>query len=543
VSAEPSLASPEGSIVAPDVLVALPDIEAAVGSVADPSAPVDPLPVPSVSVSASVSAAAPLGSHPLPSPQHKPMMTIFPQSTVARLSWPSQVAVGAGVAPWGIARVPLLDSPPNTAGPIEVLVTDAPHTPPGSDCPFSATVADVETETAPHRVPDSDSISANHYRLGVEASPTGLLMVDASGSIAMVNRQVESMFGYGRDELLGKRVEALVPARFRAGHPDLMRQFLDNPKTRLMGRSQDQDLYGVRRDGTEISIEIGLNPFSENGERFVLASIVDITERKKQESELRDRVAELQRYRYEMGLLSEMSSLLQHAITPDEAHQIVANFGENLIPCSARISLVSVFLTRSSRDGLVRKAHWGRSDKVLRFSPEECWGLRRSQSHYAGDNGDAPPLPRCEHVDHGSWHMCIPMAAHGQSIGLITVCGAVPLSGSERDGLERTGKAIADQLALAVSNLNLRETLSTLAIRDPLTGLFNRRHMEASMTRETARAKRDNAALSVLMLDVDHFKKFNDTRGHQAADQALVELGAMLESHFRESDIACRYGG
>ncbi|MBV1862727.1 MAG: diguanylate cyclase [Nannocystaceae bacterium] len=418
---------------------------------------------------------------------------------------------------------------------------DAARTPTGGTCPFTGGGPDTQTELKP--VAAAPGISSNHYRLGVEASPTGLLMVDASGSIAMVNRQVESMFGYGREELLGKRVEALVPERFRAGHPKLMQQFLDNPKTRLMGRSQEQDLRGVRRDGTEIAIEIGLNPFTENGEPFVLASIVDITERKQQESELRDRVAELSRYRYEMGLLSEMSSLLQHAITADEAHQIVASFGENLIPSTDRISAVSVFLTRSSRDGLLRKAHWGHHDKVQRFSPEECWGLRRSQTHYAGDNGDAPPFPRCDHVEQGSWHMCIPMSAHGQSIGLITICGSITLLPSERAGLQRTGKAIADQLALAVSNLNLRESLSTLAIRDPLTGLFNRRHMEASMNRETARAKRDDSPLSVLMLDVDHFKKFNDSQGHQAADQVLIGLGSRLQSHFRESDIACRYGG
>ncbi|MGH1346219.1 MAG: PAS domain S-box protein [Nannocystales bacterium] len=329
-------------------------------------------------------------------------------------------------------------------------MADAGHSSSAGSCPFSGVAVEQDSPLdeqthAPPKV-GTGQISSNHYRLGVEASPTGLLMVDASGSIAMVNRQVESMFGYGRAELIGQRVEKLVPERYRPGHPRLMQQFLDDPKTRLMGRNQDQDLRGVRRDGTEIAIEIGLNPFSDNGERFVLASIVDITERKKQESELRDRVAELQRYRYEMGLLSEMSSLLQHAVTADEAHQIVASFGENLIPCGPGLSAVSVFLTRSSRDGLVRKAHWGRDDNTLRFTPEECWGLRRSQTHYAGDNGDTPPFPRCDHVEHGSWHMCIPMSAHGQSIGLISVCGSAPLQRSERDGVERAGKAIADQL-------------------------------------------------------------------------------------------------
>jgi len=384
-------------------------------------------------------------------------------------------------------------------------------------------------------------ISAEQYRLGVEASPTGLLMVSGSGRITMVNRQVEAMFGYDRSELLGARVEMLIPERFRAGHPQMMQRYLKSPSTRFMG--QGRDLFGVRKDGTELAIEIGLNPSREGNGDYVLASIVDVTERKKQEAELRERVTELQRYQAEMGLLSEMSSLLQHAICPEEAHQIVSIFGEKLLPCEDATCCVSVYLTRASRDGLERKAHWGQGDPVGRFLPEECWGLRRSQTHFSGRDGAAPAFPRCAHIKDGTWHMCIPMSAHGQSIGLISMGGHLPPSTAVRMGKERIGKAIADQLALAVSNLNLRESLSALAVKDPLTGLFNRRHMEASVTREVARAKRDDRPLSLLMLDVDHFKAFNDTHGHQTADQALVELASRMKSHFRESDIACRYGG
>lgn len=384
-------------------------------------------------------------------------------------------------------------------------------------------------------------ISPNQYRHGVEAAPTGLLMVDSAGLITMVNQRLESMFGYKRTELLGKRIEVLIPERFRRGHPALLQGFLDNPKARFMG--QGTDLAGARKDGSEMAIEIGLNPFVEAGKRYVLASIVDVTERKAQQAELNIRVDELQGYRYEMGLLSEMSSLLQHAVSAEEAHDIVSIFGKKLIRCDRHVGSVAVFLVRASRDGLERKAHWGTGAAVARFSPEECWGLRRLQTHYSGDDGQRPQFPKCGHAEEEGWHMCIPMSAHGQSIGLICLSGPDSLGDRERTGLERVGKSIADQLALAVSNLNLRESLSALAVRDPLTSLFNRRHMEASVNREVARAKRDDTPLSLLMLDIDHFKVFNDTHGHQAADQVLVELGARLKSHFRESDIPCRYGG
>ncbi|MBL4685509.1 MAG: diguanylate cyclase [Nannocystaceae bacterium] len=413
-----------------------------------------------------------------------------------------------------------------------------------STCSYGSDSApDTKAEsTLPDSAPAATrDVSQNQYRHGVEAAPTGLLMVDSGGLITMVNQRLEAMFGYNRTELLGKRIEVLIPRRMQAAHPALLQGFLDNPKARFMG--QGTDLTGARKDGSEMAIEIGLNPFVEGGKRYVLASIVDVTERKIQQEELKSRVEELQGYRYEMGLLSEMSSLLQHAVSSDEAHNIVSIFGQKLIRSDDYVASVSVFLVRASRDGLERKAHWGTGEAVPRFSPEECWGLRRLQTHYSGDDGENPAFPRCSHAKEDGWHMCIPMSAHGQSIGLICMAGPGSLAGAERGSLERVGKSIADQLALAVSNLNLRESLSALAVRDPLTSLFNRRHMEASVNREVARAKRDDTPLSVIMLDIDHFKVFNDTHGHQAADQVLVELGARLKSHFRESDIPCRYGG
>jgi diguanylate cyclase (GGDEF)-like protein len=102
---------------------------------------------------------------------------------------------------------------------------------------------------------------------------------------------------------------------------------------------------------------------------------------------------------------------------------------------------------------------------------------------------------------------------------------------------------VADQLSLALSNLRLQERLRDQAIRDPLTGLFNRRYMEESLERELRRAQRRNVALGVIMIDIDHFKRFNDTFGHAAGDTLLREIGSLLQQHTRAEDIACRYGG
>ncbi len=379
------------------------------------------------------------------------------------------------------------------------------------------------------------------HRIGVEASPTGLLIVDPRGTIVMANHQVEAMFGYTRSELLGSRVEILLPKQLRERHPALMASFFRMPASRAMG--QGRDLFGARKDGSEFAIEIGLNPARIGTATFVLASIVDTSARKLHEAERQERMAELQQYQRETGVLSEMSSLLQHATTLEEAHQVVAAFGKELLACSDETTNVAIYTARSSQDALELRSTWGKLAPPKRFAIDDCWALRRWQTHQVSQNEGSVTLPRCSHSAHEGWQMCIPMAAQGQATGLISIYGSRDVGASERSDLERAAKAVADQLALAVSNLSLRESLRQMAIRDPLTGLFNRRHMEDSVARELARAKRNGWQVSVWMLDIDHFKRFNDTHGHQAADEALADFGQHLQNGIRESDIGCRFGG
>ncbi|MBV8750681.1 MAG: PAS domain S-box protein, partial [Candidatus Eremiobacteraeota bacterium] len=117
-----------------------------------------------------------------------------------------------------------------------------------------------------------------HLRLVVEAAPNAIVVADGSGAIELVNGQAERLFGYTRDELLGASVEVLVPQRFRGGHRALREGYLASPTTRSMGAGRE--LFGLRKDGTEVPIEIGLSPLRTPKGDFVLASVIDITERK-----------------------------------------------------------------------------------------------------------------------------------------------------------------------------------------------------------------------------------------------------------------------
>ncbi len=122
-----------------------------------------------------------------------------------------------------------------------------------------------------------------HLRAAVESSPSGLLMVDTEGRIVLVNREIERLFGYSREELLGKPVEILVPERFRGGHPSYRVGFFADPKVRAMGAGRE--LFGRRKDGTEVPVEIGLTPVATEAGMFVISSIVDISARKEAEAE------------------------------------------------------------------------------------------------------------------------------------------------------------------------------------------------------------------------------------------------------------------
>ncbi len=207
-------------------------------------------------------------------------------------------------------------------------------------------------------------------------------------------------------------------------------------------------------------------------------------------------------------------------------------------------------MVTASRNLVEAVALWGgelKGDGV--FVPGDCWALRAGRMHCAGASetsiicrhvGDPAP-PGC---------LCVPLIAQGDAIGILHLqCDEQTL---ERHGpgwdeakksIQQLASAAAEQIALALANLKLRETLRIQSTRDPLTGLFNRRYMEETLEREIRRAARRQRSLAAIMIDIDHFKRFNDTFGHEAGDTLLREMGTYLRSRVRGEDLACRYGG
>ncbi len=275
-------------------------------------------------------------------------------------------------------------------------------------------------------------------------------------------------------------------------------------------------------------------------------SILDITERKLAEESLRQSHAELEQRSYEISQLNEMLDLLQICHERDETYYVISHFVEKLFPFDAGF----LGLFKEPRAIIDLALYWGGYEpNEESIGYDDCWGLRQGKVHASAESGGGVCC-RHIHAEPSMNYLCVPLVAQGEVMGLFHLRFASPEGGHSpeilrrvMDSKQRLAVAVADHIALALANLNLRETLRSQSIRDPLTGLFNRRFMEECLDREFHRAKRQGHAVAIVMMDIDHFKAFNDTNGHDAGDILLSEVASLLRNSVRGEDVVCRFGG
>jgi diguanylate cyclase (GGDEF)-like protein len=256
-------------------------------------------------------------------------------------------------------------------------------------------------------------------------------------------------------------------------------------------------------------------------------------------AELSRTVSQLARLSDSMAALSTYSGMLQGASDAQELYEISSTTFRKLLPGISGF----LYVIRASRDQAELMARWGEplapNDPMP--APQACWSVRRNAAFSMEDLRHGL---RCPHTGkppgaEDVMGLCIPLSAQGEVMGWISLQG----HGHGRIANESLAMSLCEQMSLALANVRLKESLQHQAIRDPLTGLFNRRYLEESLSREIARCERRRQPLAVLMLDVDHFKAFNDRHGHAMGDIALAAFGALLQAKCRAEDIACRYGG
>jgi GGDEF domain-containing protein len=245
----------------------------------------------------------------------------------------------------------------------------------------------------------------------------------------------------------------------------------------------------------------------------------------------------LQNQTRELNELRELSDVLQNCKAPSEAFSIITIF----VKSAFKDSSGGIFLIDNSRSMVEAGMTWGElsTQPPDSFHPDECWSLRRSKPNLVGQEDT---LTQCSHVSARSkCYMCMPMTNHGEAIGVFHF---MPPQGQGKEWFKRNealALMLCEQVSVALGGLKLRDYLRQQSIRDPLTGLFNRRYLEETLQREERRAARESVCIGIIVMDVDHFKRLNDTYGHDTGDHALRQIGAVLRKALRESDIPCRY--
>jgi diguanylate cyclase (GGDEF)-like protein len=253
------------------------------------------------------------------------------------------------------------------------------------------------------------------------------------------------------------------------------------------------------------------------------------------------RTAHLQGSLTQLEQLAKMGELLQVSTRVDEAVEIVVQFAKQMFCDEAG----AFYLNQPSFNLLEAIDVWGSIPKDENSFPlEDCWALRQGKPYLQDEDHKGP---RCRHVhDLQINYLCIPILAQGEILGVVHLRSAQPLADIQKQqtaDLLQLAHTLSEQAGLAMANIKLQVNLHEQATRDPLTGLYNRRYMEDVMAKEEHRALRQGTTIGILMLDIDFFKKVNDTYGHEGGDLVLQEMGKFLKRQVRDWDIACRYGG
>jgi diguanylate cyclase (GGDEF)-like protein/PAS domain S-box-containing protein len=376
----------------------------------------------------------------------------------------------------------------------------------------------------------------------IESSADAIVRQSLDGTILNWNKAAEHTYGFSAEEAIGRPGSIMVP-------PDSLEE-LHRLIERVHegGSIQNHETVRVRKDGTRINVALTLSAIrNRHGKTAAISAITrDIGERKRAEAAIRTANEKLQRQAHQLKLLAEMGTLLHASSKPADAYAVAARFAQQLIPGSSG----AVFAYLVPTHELEAVSRWGEVQAGERdfLAFDDCRALRTGHAHFVEDWRTSllcrhlpEPPPAC--------YLCVPMISHGETYGLLHLRlrppGQASAGGAPLEPVEFPWPAtsIAEQLALAVGNMQLREALRSQSIRDPLTGWLNRRYMEETLEREILRASRARHPLAVFMLDVDHFKEFNDSVGHQAGDIMLQNLCQTLKSHVRDEDVACRYGG
>ncbi len=439
--------------------------------------------------------------------------------------------------------------------------------------------------------------SEERFRTLVTSAPDAVFGVDHNGRIVFANLQASSLLGYGENELLNLPIDTIVPDHLKEKHASHRAMYAAKPHTRSMGAGMN--LVAKRKDGSALPVDINLSYFATKDDSFVIAFMRDITERRRFEMDREVLIYDLQKRNIESESLRETTAIVTSAIDFSEAIQLIMNQLKRVIAYDS----ASVWIYEGETahmiggDGVPDLTE---EEKRYTISPADpdypliAEGYPYVLSQDIQINYPVFRKPPINYIH--SW-MAVPLKVQGRITGFISLDGRrigqfthadaqlalnyadqvsialekIQLISNLKDELDQ-GQNLIQKLDAANANLAieveerkqaeaqlqnaniqlkqqveeiqlLQTNMRELAIRDSLTGLHNRHFLHEALAHELARAKRERYFVSFLLVDIDHFKKVNDTFGHATGDVVLKTIARQFQEFTRDGDILVRYGG
>lgn len=381
--------------------------------------------------------------------------------------------------------------------------------------------------------------------MAAEFSRDALLVTDKNDKIVWLNQEFETLTGFSVAELLGRSPGELL--RGDLTDTDTISKI---DECILNRRPVDIEVQYRRKDNTPFWMESRITPiFDEDGRHtHFMSSSRDVTERRALERATSEATENEQLRQQERRLLSQVSEWLYSAKSLEELLQVISRSLETLMPEAEG----QLYIYTKSRDTLDLTIHWGSADEPpAHIDPDDCWALRRGRAYAYGMRPIEFPCGHSHAVEDDSPYFCVPITAHGQTNGLLHLnFGMIAPDRAEREKFQyfmdqrwELALLCAEQISLAIANVQLRQELLDQSVRDPLTNLWNRRWFLEAAQRQVHTSKTAKKPCSLISLDVDGFKKFNDHHGHDAGDLVLRALGARMLEFFTDNCAPCRIGG
>ncbi len=357
-------------------------------------------------------------------------------------------------------------------------------------------------------------------RLIQENAPIGMAIVSISGEWLKVNKALCEIIGYNKNELKGHTFQEIT-------YPADLENDLEHVNALLEGKiaSYQIEKRYIQKNGRSVWILLNVSLMRDNDNKpmYFISQVQNIDERKRRE-----------KYSSET---KKMNWMLQICHSSSEVYTITNQFTREIFDEFS--GGLAIFNNTFNELNIV--SDWGELQLLKKtFFKEDCWALRSADLYLS----NKPTIDLiCNHFNTlpTGGYICIPLIAESDMIGVINFTASNGKVISDYD--KQNMISFANTIKLSLANVKMQELIQEQAIHDALTGLFNRRYLIETLSRELLRILREKKNLCVAMLDLDFFKRINDTFGHEAGDEVLKYLGALMMSNFRGSDICCRYGG